>query len=301
MVMMMMRIVLYCILLYSIFCPFFLRCKGFEECRGSGSDRRRPQEYDASRNINAFNSLNNEAGVTDVLGKEKPSKQLQVSVNVDNDIVKFLMKRKKYSEELKDLLSRLSAELILKPGFIKITKVDGNIIPNWEKRCEDTVNVFCSCFFKKYYPLSDEIRDSISEALSTLQNDVSSTGAACWLDTHKQNLILVSLKVELSNVVKKVDEFIQKVKLFARRTFEIDNSIHELVGKDLPTLKEDLKSCNITLNKQTLVVVCLRNEVGNVVEKVESFLQTIQRIKLPDGNVFFSVLFCSRYFAIVMC
>ena len=119
--------------------------------------------------------------------------------------------------------------------------------------------------------------------MSTLQNDVSSTGAACWLDTHKQNLILVSLKVALSDAVKKVDEFIQKVKLFVRRTFEIDKSIHELVGKDLSTLKEDLKSCNITLNKQTLVVVCLRNEVGNVVEKVESFL--------ANGNVL--LLFCS--------
>ncbi len=192
----------------SIFTGF--NFKGFDKCRSGERERRRPQEFDASRNINPLN-------VIDVLGKEKPSRQLQTSVGIDSDIVKFLMKRKKYSKELKDLL-RHDSELQLKSGFIKIKKVDENI-PNWEKRCEDTVNVFCSRFDKKYFPLGDEIRDSISEALSTLQNDVSSTGAACWLDTQKQNLILVSPKVALSNAVKKVDEFIQKVKLFIRRTF----------------------------------------------------------------------------------
>ncbi len=203
------------------------------------------------------------------------------------------MKRKKYSEELKVLLSRLGAELQLKPRFIKVKKVDGNIIPNWGKRCENTVNVFCSSFVKKYYPLGDEIRDSISEALPTLQKDVSSIGAACWLDTHKQNLILVSLKVQLGDAVKEVEEFIEKVRIFARKSFQIDEPIRELVGKHLPKLKEALKSCNVTLSTQTLVVVCLRNEVGNVVKKVESFL--------ADGNVLFcSVLFCSVLFCSVL-
>ena len=282
-------------------CPFFFGCKGFEECRDSGSDRRRPQEYNASRNINVFNSLNNEAGVTDVLGKKNPSKQLQVSVNIDNDVVKFLMERKKHSEELKDLLSRLGAESQLKPGFIKIKKVDGNIIPNWGKRCENTVNVFCSCFVKKYYPLGDEIRDSISETLPTLQKDVSSKGAACWLDTHKQNLILVSSKIELSIAVKEVEEFMQKARIFARRSFQIDESIRKLVGNDLPQLKEALKSCNVTLDKQTLMVVCLKNEVDNVVEIVETFLQRFKRINLADGNVLFCfVLFCFVLFCFVL-
>ena len=192
----------------------------------------------------------------------------------------FLLKRKKYSQDLKALLSSLSAELhILKSGFLKVKEVDGNTIPNWEERCENTVNVFCSCFHKKYFPLDDEIRDSIPEALSTLQKDVSSTGGACWLDKHKQNLILVSLKVEFGNAGKEVYQCFEKVRRFAKRTFRMEESILELVRKDLPTLKEALKSCNITLNKKTLVVVCLRNEVDNVAEKVESFLQRLREVK----------------------
>ena len=114
-----------CTMHTHLFCLFFFNFKGFDKCRSGESERRTPQEFDASRNINPLN-------VTDVLGKEKPSRQLQTSVGIDSDIVKFLMKRKKYSKELKDLLSRHGSELLLKSGLIKIKKVDENV-PNWEK------------------------------------------------------------------------------------------------------------------------------------------------------------------------
>jgi hypothetical protein len=272
-------------------CLFFFNFKGFQEynCRSDQSDRRKPQEYDAARSINNFNSLNEDADDIEVHGKPA-SKLLQTYVKIDNDIAKFLLKRKKYFEDLKDLLSRHDAKFHLKPGFIKIKKVDVNIVPNWENLCKDTVNAFCSCFQKQSFPVGDEIRDSFVEALTTLQKDVSSTGAACWLDAHKQNLILVSLKVELSNALKQVEEFIQKVEIFSTKSFQIEESIHELVAKDLPTLKEALKTCNIALNKQTLVVVCLRNEADSVVGIVERFLQRLQRLKLADGNVRYILL-----------
>mgnify|MGYP002803931348 FL=1 len=257
----------------------FLGNDGTEQHRTGKGELKKPLKYDATKNIVAFNSFDKDAHVSKVPGEKRQWKKI---VNIDNDIANFLLKNPKYSEELKGLLSRHGAELqILKSGCIKI-KVGGNTITNWEERCEKTINVFCGCFDKKDFPLDDEIRDSIPEALSTLQKDLSSTEGACWLDKHKQNLILVSPKDGFSNAEKEVKQFFEKVRRFAKRNFEIEESIYELVRKDLPTLKEALKQCNITLNKKTMVVVCLRNEVDNVTEQVESFLQRLQGVKLDD-------------------
>ena len=273
---------------------FFFYYDGTEQHRSGKGELKKPPKYDATKNIVAFNSFDEDVDVSTEVSDKK--RQWQKFVNIDNDIANFLLEKTKYSEELKGLLFRLGAELqILKSGFIKIKKVDGNTIPNWEERCEKTINVFCSCFDKKDFPLDDEIRDSIPEALSTLQKDLSSTEGACWLDKPKQNLILVSPKDGFSNAEKEVKQFFEKVRRFAKRNFEIEESIYELVRKDLPTLKEALKHCNITLNKKTLVVVCLRNEVDNVNEKVESFLQRLQGEKI-DGNVRCVVLCC-----VVLC
>jgi hypothetical protein len=112
---------------------------------------------------------------------------------------------------------------------------------------------------------------------------VSSTGGACWLDTQKQNLVLVCPSVvAFGEGEKEVNQFFEKVRRFSRKSFQIEEPILELVRKDLPKLKEALKSCNITLKKKTLVVVCLRNEVDNVAEKVENFLK--------NGTVY--IVFC---------
>ena len=209
-------------------------------------------------------------------------------VKVDSDILKFLGKRKKYSEELKDLLSRLGAELTIKPEFIIVKKVTESIIANWEKRCEDTVNKYCSCFQRECFPLDDAIsRDSILGALPTLQKDVSSTGAACWLDTHKQSLVLVSLKLELSNVVKQVEKFIRTVSFFAKKCFPIKESLVDLVRENLPTLEKDLESCTVKLENRELVVVCVKDKVDIVVKSVENFLESVES---SFGNQF-TVLF----------
>ena len=217
--------------------------------------------------------------------------QRQKFVNIDNDIANFLLEKTEYSEELKGLLSRLGAELqILKSG-INIKEVGLDAIPNWEERCEKTIDLFCSCFHKKYFPIDEETRDSIPEALSTLQKDLSSTDGACWLDTQKQNLILVCQSVAFGEAEKEINQFFEKVRRFSRRSFQIEEPILDSVREDLPKLKEALKSCNITLKKKTLVVVCLRNEVDNVAEKVENFLQRPQGVL--DGNV--------RYIFLLLC
>jgi hypothetical protein len=92
------------------------------------------------------------------------------------------------------------------------------------------------------------------------------------------------------NLVNDEARFVQRVGIFSRKCFKIEKSIRALVEEDLPILKEALKSCNIKLDNETLVVVCLRNENNNVVEKVESFLQKRQKIKRADGNVRYFVL-----------
>ena len=212
-------------------------------------------------------------------------------VKVDSDILKFLGKRKKHSDELKNLLSRLGADFQIKSAdqCIVIKKVTQCITVNWEKRCEDTVNTYCGCFQKEYFPLDDAIsQGSILGALPTLQKDVSCTGAACWLDTHKQNLVLVSLKIEFSNVAKQVEKFIRTVNFFAKKCFPIEESRVELVRKNLPTLEQDLESCTVKLENRELVVVCVKDKADSVVKIVQNFLA---RNELINGNQF-TVLFC---------
>ncbi|XP_028412718.1 uncharacterized protein LOC114535634 [Dendronephthya gigantea] len=215
-------------------------------------------------------------GGTEETGNDKSLKQLQKSVKLDNDIVKFLMKRKQYFEKLKAKLASLGAAPHLKPGFIRIDKMDSRNIDNWGESCESAVVVFCNSFHKKCFELDESIRESHLEALPTLQKDVSSTGAACWLDSEKKNVILVSPILELRDAVEKIEKFIKNVGIFAKRSFKIEESIHELVEKELPPLKDTLKSCTLALEKETLVVVCVRSEIENTIAHVESFLSRIR-------------------------
>lgn len=272
--------------------------KGFKECkrksRSDQSDWRKPPEYDATRNMvivgetNAFSILNDEASFQSAEDGQT-SKQLQAFVKIDTNITKFLTRRAKYFDEIQSQLFQLGAVIQLKPGLIKIKKADSSHIENWERRCEDKVTEFCSGFRKQCFPLDESIRESISGTLSSFEQDVSSTGAACWLDTPKKNLILVCPATELTAIVKKVEEFIRKIGIFAKRSFQVEGSVRMLVEKDLETLKETLKSCNVTLDKETLVVVCLKTEVANVEKKVERFLQKFQRTKQTDGNFHYFV------------
>ena len=287
--------------------PNILFLQGFQEYKKRGrrdqSNWRKPSEYNESRNIdvgheaNYFNLLSDEASCVpeedaEQLEEENKSKQILNCVKLDNDITKFLLKRTKYFDKLKAQFSQLGAEVQLRHGFIKIKRIDSSTDENWEKSCQDNVIDFCSSFKKQSFALDESIQESILKALPSIQKSVSSTGAACWLDPHKRNLILVSPMAEFSNMVKEVEEFIKKVGIFATKSFKIEETIRALVKKDLASLNDELKSCKVTLEKENLIVVCLRSEVYNVVEKVECFFQKLQRIKQADGklNVFSFVL-----------
>ena len=266
--------------------------KGFKACRRkipsghSVSETTSECEFDGD--VIFSSSLNEEEISTEIQDKDEASKQLKHSVKIDNDISKFLMKRKKYSAELKDEVSRLGAEVHVTRGFIIITKNEETVLANWEKQCNDEVNQFCSRFQKERFVVDREIKDSISEALLTLQETVSTLGAACWIDKDNQGLILVSLKVKMSDAVQKVNEFLIKIRMFARRCFDLEESIHGLVEKNLQTLKDALKSCKITLTKKSLEVVCVRNEVDTVNKNVENFLQRLKNNKEGSGDSSYS-------------
>ena len=258
---------------------------------------------------NCFNLLSDEASCEPTEDAQQPeqentSKQLESCVKVDNDITKFLLKRTKYFDELKAQFSRLGAEIQLKPGLIKINRNDSaNTDENWGKRCEDNIYVFCHSFEKRRFAVDESIQESMLEALPSLQKSVSSTQAACWLDPPKRHLTLVSPKAEFSNMVKEVEEFMKKVGIFAKKCFKIEESIRALVEKDLTSLKEELKSCRVTLDKQNLTVVCPGSDVDHVVGKVECFFQKLQKIKRADGklNVFSFVYISVQFLLLQMC
>lgn len=267
---------------------------GFRPYKKKGSDRkgwRKPSEHDATQKIgcpvvagaNLFNVLDDEA--SPVVADTKSS-GVDSRVKVDKDVTMFLKKTAKYAEELKLQLSPLDAEIQIKPGFIVIKSViDSNVREPWMKRCRDIVAKFCSGFQKKSFVLDESIRDSFVDALPKLQNIVSSFEGACWLDHTKQNLIVVSPAAQHSKVVKDCQEFIQKVSLFAKQSFKIEESIRSSVERDLPTLKGFLESCNFIMERETLVVVCLRSDISNVYGKVEMFLQNIRRTNEAEyGN-----------------
>ena len=267
--------------------------KGFREFKRKGrsdrSDWRKPPEYDVT---NSFGLLTDEASCESTKEEvEEPDQQniskQEIFLEIDSDITKFLKKKIAYWDELKSQLTPLSAsEITLQPGLIKLKKADGSISVNCKKSCEEKVMEFTNSLKKQSFPLDESIGESILEALPTfLRQSLSFTKAACWLDKHKQNLILVSTEVELNNAVKEVEGFIQKVGIFARKKIQIEESIGSLVKRELLTLKESLKSYTITINEDTLTLVGLRNNIDYAVEKVENFFQELQRKNQANGNV----------------
>ena len=110
--------------------------KGFKasmrKIPGGHSVSETTSEYDGD--VNFSSSLNEEGNNTEIHSKDKMSKQLKHSVKIDSDISKFLMKRKIYSAELKDIVCQLGAEIRVTRGFIIITKKEETVIANWEKR-----------------------------------------------------------------------------------------------------------------------------------------------------------------------
>ena len=76
--------------------------------------------------------------------------------------------------------------------------------------------------------------------------------------------------------MKQVEKFIRTASFFAKKCFPIKESLVDLVRENLPTLEKDLESCTVKLENRELVVVCVKDEVDNVVKSVENFLESVE-------------------------
>lgn len=201
---------------------------------------------------------------------EDVSQSRDLVLKIDNDVVKFLKKRKKYMEQLKKLSSSMDIKFEFLDGMIKMTKGSASRVKDWRRKCNDSIKTFLDSFQKKSFPFDNETRESMCEPLITIQNKVSSSGAACWLDEEK--LILVSNVTNFDQNVKDVDEFVRKANMFSKKSFEVDDGISDSIVKELPQLEEILKSHKITLNEKELVVVGLKSDFSHALKTVNAFL-----------------------------
>ena len=146
----------------------------------------------------------------EITPQKKPRRQLQKSIKMNKDIVKFISKRRKYSQELSEELETLCAEMQLIPqkSLVKVTKKLGSKhVKDWNKRCSSAVITFCSRFEK----VSLELKTS-----SRVRNDLPKLGgmlrwssAAYWIEDKNTKLAVMTEQSEREKVLEKVKKFLQ--------------------------------------------------------------------------------------------
>lgn len=193
-------------------------------------------------------------------------------------MMKFLMVRKDYMKRLNKTLSSMDTKFEFLDGMIYIIKMSTCHVKDWKAKCIYSVKRFFNSFQKASFPFEDETRELMIEPLTTIQNEVSSSGAACWLDDGK--LILVGNTIEFDVNAKKVANFVQMIRLSIKKCFSFDECTRESIVKELPQLQKKMKSCKISLNEKQLVVVCPGSNVGDVLKTVDSFLEC-RRLRSP--------------------
>jgi hypothetical protein len=150
-------------------------------------------------------------GVThdEVTPGKKPERQLQRSIRMNSDIVKFISKRKKYSQELSKQLHKLFAVVSLMPeeSLIKVTKKPGSrFIKDWSKKCCSIVTRFCGRFGKECFELRES--SSVRKSLPKLGGMLRSTSAAYWIEANTK-LAIMTEQSERDQVLTRVREFLQ--------------------------------------------------------------------------------------------
>ena len=145
--------------------------------------------------------------------EKKPSGQKwQRSITVNSDIVKFISKRKVYSEQLRKQLQKFYADdvlLIPEESLIKVTKKQGStFIKDWNSKCCSTVKTFCGRFKKETFELRES--SSVHKQLPKLGRMLRSTTAAYWMEASHKKLAVMTERKEREEVLTKVREFLQK-------------------------------------------------------------------------------------------
>ena len=141
---------------------------------------------------------------------KKPERQFQRSIRMNSDIVKFISKRKKYSQELSKQLHKLFAVVSLMPeeSLIKVTKNPGSrFIKDWSKKCCSIVTRFCDRFGKECFELRES--SSVRKSLPKLGDMLRSTSAAYWIEANNTKLAIMTEQSERDQILTRVREFLQ--------------------------------------------------------------------------------------------
>ena len=152
----------------------------------------------------------NEDGLNTSHGDGKEKRQsIQSSIRMNNDIVKFISKREKYSQELCKKLESLYAEVLLVPNksLIKFRKKTGSkYIKDWKKRCSSKIRRFCGRFGKNCLEVKELSR--VQRDLPKLGDMLRWSSAAYWIDNNKK-LAVMTEQSEREQVLKEVKQFLQ--------------------------------------------------------------------------------------------
>ena len=141
--------------------------------------------------------------------KKSPGQQWQKSITIDRDVVKFISKKKIFSQQLsKQLRSTLHADVLLIPeeSLIKVTKKPGSTcIKDWNSRCCSMVRRFCGRFRKESF----ELQESVQKHLPKLGGMLPKTTTAYWMEAHHTKLAVMTEQSEREEILAKVREFLQ--------------------------------------------------------------------------------------------
>ena len=141
---------------------------------------------------------------------KKQRRQLKRHIKINKDVVKFISKKPKYSQELRENLEKLSAEVQLIPerSLIIVTKkLRSRYIKDWNKRCCSMVTKFCSRFRKNCFELKES--KSVRKSLPKLGKMLRTSSAAYWIEGNNKKLAVMTEQSEREQVLEKVREFLQ--------------------------------------------------------------------------------------------
>ena len=147
---------------------------------------------------------------------DKSSELEPVSVEINNDIVKFVMNNSTFAHKLEDELKLLNAEVQWEAGSDVITIVQKStelLVPRWSEECKRSATKLFKCFRKESYTVQNNIQDSICNKLEDIRKSISSSGADCWLASNNRTLVLVSLKKNFASVSKTVKDFLENARV----------------------------------------------------------------------------------------
>jgi hypothetical protein len=139
---------------------------------------------------------------------KKQLRQPKKCIKINRDIVQFISKRNKYSQELSERLEMLSGEVELLPGkslIIVTKKLRSRYIEDWHNQCGSTVTTFCNRFKKNCFELKE--LSSVRKALPELRKILQWSSAVYWIESNKR-LAVMTEQNECEQVLKEVRKFL---------------------------------------------------------------------------------------------